>query len=304
MKNRSCRGRAVLVFCMNQRMERKSNIKRLFIDKTRNYPATKKMMQYAATTKLQKWWKRRHLRNVANGIDEDTPGEPGYIRYHGKNVLDPVTMDKIEIGKGINYYMSETVTYVYDVETLIKYFVTSRIFQCPCTRREFNQLELKRLVYAGQRLRLIEADMLAAMICQNRERLERARVDRSNELLAIESVCDMVLRQALQVCNNTTLDYLDAYAILTTSLLVEWAMFVDHYAAMNINDCHSMLLSNYETIKRLYELGVDDFHMVMYSILRAVIRKLNFCRRQLNLQLIILNPTNTFLPIRRRRFYA
>lgn len=301
MNSRLRRVNAVLLFCFNFRMEKKSHIKTLFIDKTRRYPATKRMLKHSATLKLQKWWRKRAYRNVANSIKDEEPGHVGNMRYRGHDILDPITMDVIKRGLGMCFYISDSVLYVYHTETLLQYFVNSRVFQCPCTRKTFNETELKRLVKKGRSLRIIEADMLSAMIGQNRERLLRSVRDQTNELLAIESVCGLVMNQALQVCNNPALDYLDAYYMLTTSLLVEWSMFVDHFMVLNIHECHSMLLSNYEMLRNLYEQGLDDMHSVLHSILRAVSRKLNNCRQQLNLPPILLYNAHGLLPTRRRR---
>ena len=267
--------------------------KTLFIDKTRRRkkfqvgsPVMRiKMPKYttrywskrdSAVSRIVKFWNKYSQYIASNNTNDE--GDLFYIRSRGKNVICPISQDKIPISKCIKFVSSTGHVHAYNVDDLSQYFQSSGNFTCPCTREEFS----KSLVHnMTKKCSMSEGASLKASF-EMRYTIRNRQRERDNRVLAIENSCGIAMTESLDMCSNLDVSTAAAAHQLLNYLIPEWKQLVNDFRLVSKDDCIAMLVGDREKIIRMERTGFKDEHQLVHLIKKAVLDKLTQFQNERN----------------------
>ena len=215
-----------------------------------------------------KFWKKYKNYIVSNNTENES--DKFSIRCKGKNILCPITQEKIPIEKCIKFVSSKGHVHAYNVDDLAQYFKSSGNFTCPCTRENFSRFMIRHMSKKCNRndaaSLLVSFEMRFSI--RNRQR------ERDNRILAIENSCGIAMTESLDICSNLDISTAAAAHNLLNYLIPEWKQLVNDYFLVSKNDCIAMLSGDREKIIRMEITGFKDEHQLVHLIKRAVVEKL------------------------------
>lgn len=224
----------------------------------------------ACAKRIQSFWKRYHKGTKTNNDVEDE-AEEGFVRSNGKNVICPVTQDKIPFDDAFALESSTGHQTVYTATGLARYIVNTSNFSCPCSRIPITEASVARL--EGKLVDIDDWHYFPGHLLRmyyNRDAQIRQRAENSNYIIAYENACGLIMSEMCDLAANLTMDSRHVYQKIIHDLIPEWHHHVHLFFRVDYDACYSMLRSDKEKLRRLTSNVVYDPHEALKLIIAAI----------------------------------
>ena len=227
--------------------------------------------------RLQRWWRRsERLRVVVNNTEEDSPGSGGYLRCRGRDVICPITQERIPWRMAFRFVTDDGAVIAYSAPHLVSYLLSSGKFSCCLTRAKIRRPVVLRLQRRALQLGVDNAASLMCVYGQRRAILNN-RIENDNAILAIEVSCGELMVEALDLCSDLSLTTADVGRSLQLDVLPNWRALVRNYMGLDEDACRGMLMADQQKLYRLISSTEADAHGMMAVIQDNVEEALTRC---------------------------
>lgn len=228
--------------------------------------------------RIQRWWRAAaRMRCTVNATEER--GTRGFLRFDGRDVRCPISQERVPAAASFKFVTAAGRVAGFDAAAFVSYLRATGRFVCPCSQEPLGAHVVRRIERAGVRCGAPNARGLLALF-HSRATVARRVAESDHRVLAIESACQSVLAEMLEVCADDQLSQSQARRELDRGLLPEYRALCADFAYVKRDSCEAMLRADTEKLRRLAVVPGEDTHGLLYLVVAAVHDRLAYCEHE------------------------
>jgi uncharacterized membrane protein YgcG len=231
-----------------------------------------------SASRIQRWWRTAaRMRCTVNATEES--GTLGFLRCGGRDVRCPISQERVPAGGSFKFVTAAGRVAGFDAAAFVAYLRATGRFRCPCSQEPLGAHVVRRLERAGIRCNAPNARGLLALF-HGRTAVARRVAESEHRVLAIESACQSVLAEMLEVCADDDLSQSEARRELDRVLLPEYRSLCADFAYVKRDSCEAMLRADVEKLRRIAVVPGEDTHGLLFLVVAAVNDRLAYCEHE------------------------
>lgn len=231
-----------------------------------------------SASRIQRWW-RAAVRMVCTVNSTEESGTRGFLRCGGRDVRCPISQERVPTASAFKFVTAAGRVAGFDAAAFVGYLRATGRFICPCSQEPLGAHVVRRLERAGVRCGAPNARGLLTLY-HGRAALARRVAESTHRVLAIESACQSVLTEMLEVCADDDLSQSEARRELDRVLLPEYRAICADFAYVKREACEAMLRADIEKLRRIAVIPGEDTHGLLFMVVAAVSDRLAYCEHE------------------------